>query len=247
MAYESFPSAKLDEVTASALKDLFSQSPTVKAAKAAVSQVAGKESSDPTHPSHPSQAPLEKPFPAYIRPEWRTLAYLRIKEFLSPRDCAAMIGVSYQTVLMWMKKPLYQAYEQHLHGAYLDSERNLPVEVREKREQVRQRIEDNAGEMFDRLLMILDTTGDAKLQANIAQDLLDRAGVQAVQERTMRHVHQINDAKLQELFDRANEIGQPIIDVKAIPVAPDDVHTQATAPTSSEAISLPTRYQEPSS
>jgi hypothetical protein len=233
MAYESFPGAKLDDITATALKDLFSQSPTNKAARSAAQQTL-----DPTHPSHPSQAPLEKPFPTYIRPEWRTLAYLRIKEYQSPRDCAAYIGVSYQTVLTWMKKPLYQAYEAHLHGAYLDSERSLPVEVREKREQVRQRMEDNAGEMYDRLLTILDTTGDAKLQANIAQDLLDRAGVQAVQERTMRHVHQINDAKLQELFDRAREIGQPIIDVKA--VAPDDAH--ALAPSTGDTTSV--RHQE---
>jgi hypothetical protein len=221
MAYESFPGAKLDVVTAEALRDMFSQSPTVKAARSAVEQVTPR-SPDPTHPSHTSQAPLEKPFPAYIDPRWRAVAHMRIKEFASWRDCASAVGVNYVTVLAWSKKPLYQAYEAHLQGAYLDSESSLPVAVREKREQVRTRIEDNAGEMFDRLLAILDTTGDAKLQANIAQDLLDRAGVQAVQEKTMRHVHQINDTKLQELFDRAREIGQPIIDVTATPV-PDSV------------------------
>lgn len=213
MAYESFPGAKLDDITASALRDLFSQSPTVKAAKAAKAQVEAPTHVDHTQPTSPSQAPLEKPFPAYIRPEWRTLAYLRIKEFKSPRECAVEIGVSYQTVLVWMKKPLYQAYEQHLHGAYLES---APPEHKEKREQLRTRIEENAGEMYDRLLTILDTTGDQKLATGIAQDLLDRAGVAAVQEKTMRHVHQINDAKLQELFDRAREIGQPIIDTKAV-------------------------------
>lgn len=230
MAYESFPGAKLDDVTASALKDLFSSSPTVKATKSAVAQV-DRSTPDPTHPSHASQGPLEKPFPAYIDPRWRAVAHLRVKDFASLRDCAQAVGVSYQTVYQWTKKPLYQAYEAHLQGAYLDSESSVPVHIREKREQVRTRIEDNAGEMFDRLLVILDTTGDAKLQANIAQDLLDRAGVQAVQERTMRHVHQINDAKLQELFDRAKEIGQPIIDVSAVP-APDDVgQSKATEPT----------------
>jgi hypothetical protein len=225
MAYESFPGAKLDDITASALRDMFSQSPAVKASKAAVEQVA-----DPTHHLHASQAPLEKPFPAYIDPRWRAVAHMRIKDFASWRDCAAAVGVNYVTVLAWSKKPLYRAYEAHLQGAYLDSESSLPVTVREKREQVRVRIEDNAGEMFDRLLTILDTTGDAKLQASIAQDLLDRAGVQAVQERTMRHVHQINDTKLQELFDRAREIGQPIIDVKAVP-APDDVGPNGFAKT----------------
>lgn len=213
MAYESFPNAKLDDTTAQALKDLFSQSPTVKAAVSAHTQTA-----DPTHPIHASQAPLEKPFPAYIRPEWRALAHFRIREYKSIRECATEIGVSYQTALQWTKKPLYQAYEAHLQGAFLES---LPPEVKEKREQVRLRIEDNASDMFDRLLTILDTTGDAKLQASIAQDLLDRAGVQAVQEKTMRHVHQINDTKLQELFDRAREIGQPIIDVKAVPGSDD--------------------------
>jgi hypothetical protein len=222
MAYESFPGAKLDEITASALKDLFSQSPTVKASQAATAQV-NERSVDVTHPLHTSQQKLEKPFPAYIDPRWRAVAHMRVKEFASWRDCATAVGVNYVTVLNWSKKPLYQAYEAHLQGAYLDSESSLPVQVREKREQVRTRIEDNAGEMYDRLLTILDTTGDAKLQASIAQDLLDRAGVQTVQERTMRHVHQINDAKLQELFDRAREIGQPIIDVSAVPVAPDDV------------------------
>ena len=233
MHSSSFPNSSLTEIELAALRDELNRSPAVKverkAARAAQQLATGSPSNQ-----LPGQEPLEKPFPSYIRPEWRALAHLRIKEFKNWRECAQELGVSYQTVLLWSKKVLYQQYEAHLQGAYLDS---LPPAVRKKREQVKEDIEDCASDMFERLKVIVETTGDQKLAASIAQDLLDRAGVAAVQEKKISHNIQLSDDKLEALFARANEIGKPIIDVQASsPVASSVSHnvSQPFLPPSTE-------------
>lgn len=209
MRSTDFPGSALTDIEKAALRLELNNSPIVKVQQKAASAAQALLSGTPPN-QLPGQEPLEKPFPVYIRPEWRALAHLRVREFKNWRECAIELGVSYQTILLWKGKVLYQQYEAHLQGAYLES---VTPAVRKKREQVREDIEDSASEMFDRLKVIVETTSDQKLAASICQDLLDRAGVATVQERKVSHTIQLSDDKLEALFARANEIGMPIIDV----------------------------------
>lgn len=164
----------------------------------------------------------------YIRPEMILLAQLRTRTPpMKPVDCSYELGLSRATVNSWLRHPLYRMYEMWLlapSGEALRIEetvrqQGLPSYPRgeEAPASLKARLQDDAYEMTERLLAIAEATNDGKLAANIYQDLLDRAGVAKVQERRVSTVLNINDAKLAELFSRANEIGSPIVEGEVVP------------------------------
>ena len=139
-------------------------------------------------------------FPLPVRTEWKLMAEIRTREPNVPlSEVAKRLGYSYQTVLQWSKRPLYQAYETWLVRGTYDA---LPPEVRRAKEDVQEQFAEFAGSMQDRLLTILETTPDAKLQVQIATDWLDRAGHAAVRKMEHRGVSFTITAELHDMLER---------------------------------------------
>jgi hypothetical protein len=121
------------------------------------------------------------------------------------REAAAEIGVSYQTVYTWTKKPLYQAYEAFLLDKAFDA---LPPAVKADKKKLEERYVEHSLDMQDRLLAIVETTSDAKLQAQIAQDWLDRTpgGAISRDDRT-GNIFVIPENVILTMMKRAQECG----------------------------------------
>lgn len=137
-------------------------------------------------------------FPRPIRTEYKLLAELRVREpGIGIAEAAKRLGFSYQTVYLWTKKPDYQAYETWLVGKAYEA---LPPELRATAEDVRDTFQSFAGEMQERLLALLDTSQDPKLQAQIAQDWLDRAGHAPLRKAETRGLSLVLTPELYEML-----------------------------------------------
>src|SRR5262245_10552946 len=147
---------------------------------------------------------------AYDRPvktEWKILAKIRVESpEISLADIAKRIGYNQGTVYRWLKTPEYQRYESWLVDKTYAL---LPSEVRMSREELQEKISDYADDMLSRLVHICETTESEKLQVEIAQDFLDRAGHAARLKDSSRGVtlHLTADA-IAILVKRQNEIEQ---------------------------------------
>jgi hypothetical protein len=122
------------------------------------------------------------------------------------------MGFSYPTVLQWSRKPLYRAYETFLADRYYDA---LPLERKRSLAEVHQKYVDEAGEMQDRLLAILEVA-DNKLATQIAQDWLDRAGAGPRREAERGLTMKLTDEQVEAIFGRAREAGLPDIVVSEV-------------------------------
>lgn len=140
----------------------------------------------------------------------KMLAQMRVKNPMeSVKTVAKAIGVSYQTAKIWMKRPDYQRYESWLMKHSLPE---LPEETRIAREtiaeRVREKFESHAEDMQDRLLEILETVDDPRLQAEIAKDWLDRTGHGARrEEKKGSSVMVLSGEAMAEILRRAEEAG----------------------------------------
>lgn len=110
---------------------------------------------------------------------WKLLAELRVQDpKASKANLAAALGYNQATVARWINDPVYQAYENFVITNVADE---LPLHLREERAvslaQIQNRFLNHAEEMQDRLIELARTVDDPKVQAQIAQDFLDRAGV----------------------------------------------------------------------
>lgn len=155
-----------------------------------------------------AEAQLDRVYPLPVRTEWKLLAQMRANEPNVPiSELAKRLGYAYQTVLLWLKKPTYQAYENWYLGKVYEE---LPLEVRRGREDVQETFNDFAGEMQDRLLAIIETTPDQRLAAQLAQDWLDRAGHAAVRKMEHRGITFTITAELHDMLERraAEAVGQ---------------------------------------
>jgi DNA-binding MarR family transcriptional regulator len=120
----------------------------------------------------------------YVRTEFKLMAELRCQApDIGKSDIAKRLGVSYQTVRMWLMRPEYQRYENWVIRQVYDA---LPLEERALRADVTETFQTFASEMQERLLHIVETTEDEKLQAAIAHDWLDRSGHSAVKKTDNR-------------------------------------------------------------
>jgi len=180
-------------------------------------------------------AALPEAYPGgYVRHEWKILASLVQKDpSVNKKAIAEALGYSYQTVLGWFKDARYQQYESWvLRGIVPD----LPKEELEKRADAYARVHDKFGfhaeEMQDRLLNILETTDDVRIQKEIAQDWLDRAGMGAPKTATRSGISvQISPELAEEFLTRAREAGLFAIPTEGT-VVPGDDSTSADSPAS---------------
>jgi len=163
------------------------------------------------------EAQLDRLYPLPVRTEWKILAQIRANEPNVPiSEVAKRLGYSYQSVLMWLKKPDYQRYENWYLGKVYDE---LPVELRRSRELVQETFQEFAGEMQDRLMSIIETTPDARLAAGLAQDWLDRAGHSPVRHMEHRGISFTITADLHAMLEqRAAEAA--VIDITAATAGP---------------------------
>jgi hypothetical protein len=162
-----------------------------------------------------------------VRLEFRLLAGYRLENSaLTAAELARMLGRSAQTVLVWLRKPEYQRYENWVFTKNFES---LPPEVRDARTRVQEKLTEYSEEMADRLLVLLETSEDPKFQAQIAQDWLDRSGHVAQRKQEAGGTQFILTADaIRELRRRSEEAGFPSnlagdTDVRVLP----DLVTQA--------------------
>lgn len=114
---------------------------------------------------------LEYPDP--VRHEWRMMAELRLRmPDVSIKEISKAVGYAYHTVRAWSRDPRYQRYENFVIKKQMDDlpPSSLPAKT------VAQVFSEYEVEMAERLVDICQETNDEKLAAQIAQDLLDRAG-----------------------------------------------------------------------
>jgi hypothetical protein len=113
-------------------------------------------------------------YPHPVRIEWKHLAATRVETpNVSVSELAKLCGRTPQTIYIWLKLPLYQAYEtwvfqqRRAEWTPYETARELKVETE---------LSEYSGEMLERLRLIAESTQDEKLAASVAQDWLDRAG-----------------------------------------------------------------------
>jgi transposase len=169
----------------------------------------------------PGEGNIRREYDRPVPTGWKMVVDLRLKQpGISWRDVAKIVGYSYQTVLYWTKQSGFQRYETFMiEGQMLDD----PIKALESKatlDRVRERIESHSEEMLDRLLVILDTSEEPALQAKIAQDLLDRAGLPAQRnEKTARGFTLIMSEEMVKTFmERSREAG--LLDVVEGEVTP---------------------------
>jgi hypothetical protein len=88
-------------------------------------------------------------------------------------ELAKRLGVNHNTIARWLAEGLYQRYENWVLTKNYDA---LPIPVREAKIDVSEEFFTGSPEMQDRLRRIIEMTGDPKLEAELCQDWLDRAG-----------------------------------------------------------------------
>jgi hypothetical protein len=110
-----------------------------------------------------------------------------------------MLGVSWQTIRLWTKQPLYQSYENWFLRKQFDEQ---PLAVKLSRAEVKMELDEFAEEMLYRLRDIVETSGDEKLIAQIGFDVLDRAGYEAPKRDSARPINLILTPELVEALAR---------------------------------------------
>lgn len=103
-------------------------------------------------------------------------------------ELAKSIGVSANTIRHWLRKPLYQSYENWLINSTYEE---MPLQAKRRREDVQEDLDEFAQEMLDRLRDIAETSQDQKLVAQIGFDALDRAGYAAAKKDSARPINLI--------------------------------------------------------
>ena len=149
-----------------------------------------------------------------IRTEWKLLGSIQIEEPMATlQDKATRLGVNVNTVRRWIRDQTYQRYENWLINKTLVT---IPAE---EQKILADQYESHAPNMQRRLMDIIESTNDPKLESSLALDWLDRTpsapkrGAAAASGGLVLHL----DAEALAIFaQRAIEAGlQPVIDVKA--------------------------------
>ena len=144
---------------------------------------------------------------------WKIVASLRLKNAsCTLRQLGDAVGYNAQSVARWVQDARYQRYENWL----LRREGPLPSVQEEalqrtSRQRVADMVEERAPEMMERLLLLVEQTGDDKLQKEIASDILAMAGFAAKRNTEERAFSVILSADvMSEFLLKAREAGLPL-------------------------------------
>jgi hypothetical protein len=147
-----------------------------------------------------------------VRTEWKLLGSIQVEEPMATlQNKAERIGVNVNTVRRWLRDNAYQRYEN-----WLINKTFVHVPAEEQRI-IADRYESHAPEMQARLLDIIESTNDPKLESSLCLDWLDRTpsapkrGAAAASGGLVLH---LDADALATLVQRSNEAGlEPPIDV----------------------------------
>lgn len=160
---------------------------------------------------------LDRVYDSPVSVEWKLMGAIRTDEPTTTNaDLAKRIGVNVNTITRWLRDPHYQRYENWLLRVEYES---LPLETKREIADVGEALTEHSSEMAERLLGIIRMTGDAKLEASLCQDWLDRAGFapqRKVQQSGLRPIV-ITEEAAAIFFRRAQEAGLPPVDAEVIP------------------------------
>lgn len=147
-------------------------------------------------------------FAGILTPFQMKAAVLHVTQNMAWRQIAMELGVSYQTVWMWQRKPAFVQLCAALIGQQYAVPSPDSLTYTPTADTMRNRFLDEAAEMQERLLAILETSGDPKLQAAIAQDWLDRANLGSPKQVQGANTLSLTltDAAIERLLRRSNEI-----------------------------------------
>ena len=142
-----------------------------------------------------------------IRTEWKLLGSIQVEEPMTTlQDKAGRLGVNVNTVRRWLRDNTYQRYEN-----WLINKTFVQVPVEEQRI-IADQYEAHAPEMQARLLDIIDSTDDPKLESTLCLDWLDRTpsapkrGAAAASGGLVLH---LDASALATFMVRATEAGLP--------------------------------------
>ena len=148
-----------------------------------------------------------------VRTEWKLLGSMQVEEPMGTlQDKATRLGVNVNTVRRWLRDQSYQRYENWLIN------KTFVTVPAEEQKILADQYESRAPDLQQRLLDIIESTNDPKLESSLALDWLDRTpsapkrGAAAASGGLVLHL----DADALATFaQRAVEAGlQPVIDVK---------------------------------
>jgi hypothetical protein len=144
------------------------------------------------------------------RTEYKLLAHMRLERpDASFKELAAALGYSTSAIRVWVRDPAYQTFENWLLHKQISA---LPPAIRNIREAVEEKFNDFAGYMQERLLDILDTSEDPKIQVQVAHDWLDRAGFSPVKKQMSGVMSlTLTPEVLAELRRREQEADIPVV------------------------------------
>jgi hypothetical protein len=137
------------------------------------------------------------------------VADLRVKDpSITAKELGSRTGYNPQTIGIWLRRPDYQRYENWVMRGHFEVSITREREAVAVQTRVRERLEECAPEMLDRLIEIAETIDDPKVQAQIAQDLLDRAGHGALKHQMKSGLAMImTEEMLMNFALRAREAG----------------------------------------
>jgi len=93
--------------------------------------------------------------------------------------------------------------------------------TRERLPRIKEEISEYAVECFDRLKDIMETTTSEKLQADVARDLLDRAGHQAVRRETAPRATFVLTPQLYEILQKRQAEAGIVVEATILGEGPD--------------------------
>lgn len=148
--------------------------------------------------------------PIYIRTEWKLLCEKRLAVPDRPiTDIAGELGFTAQTLRIWLRDPVYQRYENFCISARRDQLVGVPVEYspRFRTGSVPERFQEYELQMQERLLDIIETTKNEKLQADLSEKWLAMAGHQPKGAATSGTSTHITAEQMVIFVQRAREAG----------------------------------------
>jgi hypothetical protein len=146
----------------------------------------------------------------YVKTQWKLLAEKRLRApDLSIKDIAMSMGYNHTTVRQWLRDPDYQRYENWVLAKFrgeLIGEPSVRESTRFTKVTVGERFEEYQLSMQERLLDLIETTTNEKLQADLAEKWLRLSGVQEKGAQVNLGIHMSPDTLL-IFMQRAKEAG----------------------------------------
>lgn len=158
-----------------------------------------------------------------VRIEWKLCAHLRVENpAITQGELGKRLGRNINTIIRWVNDPEYQRYEAFVLRKEISE---IDPTYLERTLDVQKEFGERSPEMQERLYNLIQMVDDPKLEAELVQDWLDRAG-HAPQRKVAGHgqtVVVITKEAAETFLQRAAEA--ELVDGEVLGVAALDVQT----------------------